>query len=242
MLTSTAETFSALWLTEPADVIMTDAETDHWNVESTKSAEGDFDTLIQCWLNERWAPEILHPQEELARVENALIEQDDNYDEVENENQRPRDTIEHIVAQIDIDRTKYILESYADIRREKIEAHARHILKNPEERVKLTSTELDFAEKYVSLLAEYEESSYKRDCPREVKHLLNEGLDGQMDIRRKQLTYPAASRYLRVIAQSNLATIWFYLSTNSMPYFRLIESTADIVEGRCQRVGACSLE
>ncbi|CAG8606157.1 3078_t:CDS:2, partial [Paraglomus occultum] len=107
---------------------------------------------------------------------------DDKYDEIENENQRPRDTIEHIVAQIDIDRTKYILESYADIRREKIETHVRHILKNPEERVKLTSIELDFAEKYANLLAEYEDSSYKRDCPQEVKHLLNQGLYPQADV------------------------------------------------------------
>lgn len=108
-----------------------------------------MESLRNAWLNERHAPEILpHQTDMLDMMLGQIVHMDENIRLL------PKNDFRQIAHKMELERVKYIINSYLRCRLEKIERFAQAILQDDDERTihqrKLAQDERVFASTFVT--------------------------------------------------------------------------------------------
>jgi hypothetical protein len=142
-----------------------------------------YEQLKRHWLNEQNAPEILPYQREA--VEDLL-------ELVENQQQlllEADDADKQFLANLytmEINRIQYLLQCYLRCRLMKIEQHCLHILTMPTMTARLSSSELEFAQGYKTLLNEHFNAAFLNDLPEPLRKI-DDNKDGVNMVREPNL-------------------------------------------------------
>lgn len=137
--------------------------------------------ILQAWLNEKNAPELLKfPSQALSEL-NELVEQQDQI--------IAQSAVESVskaffsnLLQMELDRVKFIIRSYLRTRLTKIQKYAFYILQTPEQRQLLSSEEYEFLKGYVTLLETHFTESCLKDFPEDLQNLANMDMIAQPDL------------------------------------------------------------
>ncbi|KAF8731043.1 hypothetical protein AX14_005281 [Amanita brunnescens Koide BX004] len=141
-----------------------------------ESEETPLEQLIRHWMNERNAPDILPAQEFLLnRLLDHLRRQSDvvqllRGDPSTSEEEHLRITL----VQTEIERVKFIVNSYVRMRLFKIEKYARFISTNADIQTRLTAAERDYALRYARITDRHLFASVLQSLPESQAHLDDE--------------------------------------------------------------------
>ncbi|KAJ3218881.1 hypothetical protein HK099_004905 [Clydaea vesicula] len=127
------------------------------------SEQSDIDLFTKAWINEKNSPEILNFKKELLESLSLKLTTQKHFIEEEN--------LEIFLSSIylqEIERLKFLIRSYLKMRLEKIEKFSLDFLVNQENRLKLSSKELSYCEKYQRLKQEY----FNKTCLEKLPEML----------------------------------------------------------------------
>ncbi|KAF8321336.1 GINS complex Sld5 component [Clavulina sp. PMI_390] len=136
--------------------------------------------LSRFWVDERGAPEILEWQGLVVEeVLNRIHAQAEMVQQLQSD---PRTSEEEyfriILIQTEAERVKFLVRSYLRARLHKIEKYAAHILSTPEQRARLSVTELTHAQGYKELLEKHFLASALSGVPESLQSLKDDEADG----------------------------------------------------------------
>ncbi|KAF9467649.1 hypothetical protein BDZ94DRAFT_1305272 [Collybia nuda] len=135
--------------------------------------ETPLEQLIRHWTNERHAPDLLAAQEDLlANLLDHLRRQSETVQLLRGDASTSEE--EHIrimLAQVEIERVKFIVRSYVRTRLFKIEKYARYITTNAEIQTRMTAAERAHASRQANMIDRHLYSSVLQSLPPTQGHL-----------------------------------------------------------------------
>ncbi|KAJ3015166.1 hypothetical protein HKX48_004747 [Thoreauomyces humboldtii] len=143
----------------------------------------DVKMLTQCWVNERFAPELLNYQDELVNSLMEMLEAQVRAEIVEEKSGDTPDAAFLVVLyQQEMERVKFIIRSYLRTRLSKfmaiqIQRHTLYYLREDDYRRRLSDEELAFAERFQELV----ERHLTKSCLGEGLEPWQQQLDDQND-------------------------------------------------------------
>ncbi|KAJ2816147.1 GINS complex subunit, partial [Coemansia sp. 'formosensis'] len=148
-----------------------DKEADEDEGDDEDVAEDDLSVLMRSWVNERSSPEIL--EYEGATIENLMELVD-----FQTQKMATQQAAIANILKMDVDRVKYLVRSYLRTRLSKIEEHARHYIKDPIYRERLSQNELEYAKGFVELEERHVRRSFLDQLPPHLRGLEDVAAEG----------------------------------------------------------------
>ncbi|OAV88859.1 hypothetical protein PTTG_08819 [Puccinia triticina 1-1 BBBD Race 1] len=111
--------------------------------------------LIRHWINERFAPEVLAPQEDLLEKALSLIQQQSLALDVLSNNPEDLTSDDHfrlMLIETEIEHMRYICRAYARCRMHKLDKFFDHCLMDPETRSRLSKVDLEYCSREQTLV------------------------------------------------------------------------------------------
>ncbi|GAA95619.1 uncharacterized protein L969DRAFT_85312 [Mixia osmundae IAM 14324] len=167
------------------DLDLTFAEEDALLLDDTQTNESQIETLRRHWQNERMAPEVLPHQEDLV---DSLLEQIEQQTDAVNLLKDGDSTSEELhfqlmLVQTDMERVKWLLQSYLRTRMDKIERFAQYLLADAEAKAKLTSLESEYLTRYQRMVDKLMVNSFVKGLPERLQALDTEEMVELPDMR-----------------------------------------------------------
>jgi GINS complex subunit 4 len=158
---------------------------------SQKEQPTDFALLFKAWINELHAPELLQFQDSLISNVRELLEvqvwqslNETNNIEIMLNSPGHNPAIQFILQQ-EVERIRFVIRSYLRTRISKvdgkliqIEKYCVFLLSDPEQKIKLSNEEVDFATKFADLISDYHRTSFLNQLQQTYRSIA----DGDMSI------------------------------------------------------------
>jgi GINS complex subunit 4 len=134
------------------------------HIPLAQPAHPSLDDLVQAWVAERTAPELLPYEQRLVdRVADLLHKQIEHVEETSGMDARTGFAL--VIIQTEMERVKYIVRSYLRARIAKIDKYALYILRTPEQLARLSHLERQYLQKHQAVLERHFQSAFLRDLP-----------------------------------------------------------------------------
>ncbi|KYR00701.1 GINS complex subunit 4 [Tieghemostelium lacteum] len=119
--------------------------------------------LKQCWINEKFSPDLLNFEGELVAFIMEQIEEKEKNISEDIKNSSHQFTAN--LYEMEIERLKYIIKCYLKIRLKKIEKFYAHILQDDDEILKLSPNELKYCKSFSNLLENHFKKTFLDALP-----------------------------------------------------------------------------
>ncbi|ORY82142.1 hypothetical protein BCR37DRAFT_38244 [Protomyces lactucae-debilis] len=134
------------------------------HIPLAQPAAPSLDDLVQAWVSERTAPELLpYEQRLIDHIADLLRKQIEHVEETSGMDARTGFKL--VIIQTEMERVKYLIRSYLRARIAKIDRYALHILKSPEQLARLSHLERQYLQKHQAVLERHFHTAFLRDLP-----------------------------------------------------------------------------
>lgn len=127
-------------------------------------SDGADAALIQAWVSERIAPEILPYDQTLVDITNRKIRKQIETLE-ETEIRDAKTNFKLVIIQTELERVKYLMRSYLRTRIHKIDKYALHCLRDQDVMLRLSNLEKQYVQKHQAILERHYHLAFLKDLP-----------------------------------------------------------------------------